>query len=86
MNKAHQDDPLDFVDLKAILRYGSPDTWNYLGPKPGSFAPANSPKALPGTMKCYDIYEDESGEEFELHYFRHADGTVGDVKTKPRSP
>ena len=81
-----QDDPLDFVDLSAILQYGSPDTWKYVGKKPGSPVSANSPKALPGTMKHYDIYEDDSGVEFELHFFRHPDGTVGDVKAKPRSP
>jgi hypothetical protein len=36
-------------------------------------------------MKHYDIYEDADGVEIELHYFRHPDGTVGDVKIKDRS-
>ena len=41
--------------------------------------------AAPGTMKHYDRYEDEFGEEIEVHYFRHPDGSVGDVKVKPPS-
>ena len=33
-------------------------------------------------MKHYDIYKDEFGKKIELHYFRHPDGSVGDVKVK----
>jgi len=33
-------------------------------------------------MKHYDRYEDDFGDEIEVHYFRHPDGTVGDVKIK----
>ena len=85
MNTPAQEDPLDFVDLDDILQHGMPENWKYLGPKQGSPVPAHTPRALPGTMKNFDIYEDETGEEIELHYFRHPDGTVGDVKVKERS-
>jgi hypothetical protein len=34
-------------------------------------------------MKHYDFYEDEFGDEIEIHYFRHPDGSVSDVKIKP---
>ena len=80
------DDPLEFVGLDDIFRYGSPDTWSYLGNKPGSPVDAHSPKAPPGTKKHYDLYRTEGGKEFELHYFRHPDGTVGNVEAKERSP
>ena len=36
-------------------------------------------------MKHYDIYMDADGEEIEIHYFRHPDGSVGNVKVMPRS-
>jgi len=36
-------------------------------------------------MKHYDIYKNLDGEEIEVHYFRHADGSVDDVKIRPRS-
>lgn len=75
-------DPLDFIDFADIMQHGDPGKWKYKGHKAGSPAPATSPLAQPGTMKHYEIYEDEFGDEIELHYFRHPDGTVGDVKIK----
>lgn len=76
------DDPLGFIDFADILRHGDPGPWRPRGPKPGSPVPANSRAAAPGTMKHYDLYEDEFGDLIEVHYFRHTDGSVGDVKIK----
>ena len=33
-------------------------------------------------MKHYDLYEDQHADVIEVHYFRHPDGTVGNVKVK----
>jgi hypothetical protein len=77
------DDPLDFIDFPDIIEHGDPTNWKYRGPKPGSPVPANSLNAQPGSMKHYDLYTDEYGDPIELHYFRHPDGSVGDVKVKP---
>lgn len=79
------DDPLDYIDFADILRHGDPGLWAFRGPKPGSPVPAHSPGAAPGTMKHYDLDDDEFGERIEVHYFRHADGSVGDVKVKESS-
>jgi hypothetical protein len=79
------DNPLDFVDFVDVLQHGDPSGWKPKGQKPGSGTAAHSPLAPPGTVKVYEIYEDEFGEEIELHYFRHPDGTVSDVKVTPRS-
>ena len=79
------ENPLEYVDFADVLQHGDPDNRVYFGPKPGSPVTANSPNALPGTMKHYDLYEDEFGDAIELHCFRHPNGTVGDVKVKPRS-
>lgn len=76
------DDPLDYVDFLDVIAHGSPDRWQFKGAKDGSPIPATSPSAQPGTMKHYDLYEDEHGSPIELHYFRYADGSVGDVKVK----
>lgn len=76
------DDPLDFIDFADVLQHGDPSKWNRIGPKPGSPVPAHSSNAPPGTMKHYDFYEDEFGNAIEVHYFRHPDGSVGDVKLK----
>ena len=76
------DDPLDFIDFADVLQHGDPGKWKFKGHKAGSPTPAKSPLAQPGTMKNYEIYEDEFGVEIELHYFRHPDGSVGDVKVK----
>lgn len=76
------EDPLDFVDFADIIQHGDPYKWKFLGPKPGSPAPATSPVAQEGTMKYYDLYEDEHGDLIELHYFRHFDGSVVNVKIK----
>jgi hypothetical protein len=85
MSGASPDDPLDYIDMDDVLQHGSPSDWTSLGPKPGSPVPATSPNAPPGTMKHYDIYRDQFGDEFEVHDFRHPDGSVGDVKIRPRS-
>ena len=76
------EDPLDFVDFADIIQHGDPRKWQYKGLKPGSPTPATSPHAQTGTMKHYDLYEDEHGDLIELHYFRHIDGSVVDVKIK----
>ncbi len=76
------DDPLDFIDLRSVLAHGDPTKWKPIGPKPGSPTIAHSPDAEPGTMKHYELYEDELGDLIEVHYFRHPDGSVGDVKVK----
>jgi hypothetical protein len=75
-------DPLDFIDFADIFRHGDPGTWISRGPKPGSPVIAHSGVAQPGTMKHYDLYTDEFGAEIEVHYFRHPDGSVGNVKVK----
>jgi len=80
------DDPLDFVHEDAIIEYGLPDSWIFVGPKAGSPAPANSPQAPPGTRKHYDLYRTIDGVIFELHYFRLPDGSVQRVEAKPESP
>jgi hypothetical protein len=79
------DNPLDFVDFADVLQHGDPENWKYNGEKPGSRAPAHSPLAPTGTLKIYEIYVDEFGDEIELHYLRHQDGSVSDVKVTPRS-
>ncbi|HEX3314949.1 MAG TPA: hypothetical protein VHR72_08670 [Gemmataceae bacterium] len=82
MDDSSEQDPLDFIDIDDIMQHGDPGKWKSLGPKHGSGVPANSPLAAPGTTKHYDLYEDEFGDVIEVHYFRHPDGTVGDVKIK----
>ena len=77
------EDPLDFIDFADVLVHGDPGKWVSKGPKKGSPAPATSSRAIPGTMKHYDLYLDEHGDDIEVHYFRHPDGTVGDVKVRP---
>ena len=79
------DDPLDFIDFDEILQHGDPGRWRRKGEKAGSGVVANSPHAPPGTLKIYEIYDDEFGDEIEVHYFRHPDGAVSDVKVKQRS-
>lgn len=79
------DDPLDYVDFADVLQHGDPRRWTFRGEKPGSGVPAHSPNAPRGALKIYDIYEDEFGDEIELHYFRHPDGSVSGVKVTPRS-
>ncbi len=76
------DDPLDFIDPIDVFGHGNPNRWVPKGPKAGSPTPATSPNASPGTMKHYDLYEDEFGDLIEVHYFRYPDGSVGDVKVK----
>jgi len=77
-----QEDPLDYIDMIDVLQHGDPSKWTFKALKAGSGVPATSPTASPGTTKHYDIYDDEFGDEIEVHYFRHADGTVGNVKVK----
>lgn len=78
-------DPLDELDLNVIAQHGDPSLWTCLGPKSGSPTPATSGNASFGTMKHYDLYTNEFGDEIELHYFRYPDGSVTDVKVKARS-
>ena len=77
-----REDPFDKVGYPDCLIHGDPSTWTSRGPKAGSPAPATSPNAQPGTMKHYDLYDDEHGDRIELHYFRNPDGSVDDVKVK----
>jgi hypothetical protein len=79
------DDPLDYVDFADVLQHGDPSNWTSQGVKAGSGVPAHSPNAPTGTLKIYELYEDEFGDEIELHYFRHPDGSVSNVKVTPRS-
>ncbi len=79
------EDPLEYIDFDEVIQHGDPGRWNFRGEKPGSGVPADSPSAPLGTVKIYEVYQDEFGEELEVHYFRHVDGTVSDVKVKPRS-
>ncbi len=78
-------DPLDYIDMDDVIQHGDPSRWTLVGPKPGSPVPATSASAAPGTMKHYDVYQDAFGDEIEVHYFRHTNGSVGGVKIKPRS-
>jgi hypothetical protein len=79
------DNPLDYVDFVDILQHGDPGQWKFKEVKPASGITATSPDAPAGTLKIYEIYEDEFGIEIELHYFRHSDGEVSGVKVTPRS-
>ncbi len=83
MSSIPQEDPLDYIDIDDVLQHGDPSKWTFVGRKAGSGVPATSPLAPPGTTKHYDIYKDEFGDDIEVHYFRHPDGSVGDVKIKP---
>jgi hypothetical protein len=74
------EDPLDYIDFADILVHGDPRKWTYKGKKQGRPTPVTSPGASPGTMKHYDIYEDEFGDQIEIHYFRNSDGSLGEVK------
>ena len=76
------DDPLDFIDPEDLFEHGDPGLWKFKGVKSGSGVPAHSANAPPGTLKIYEIYEDEFGDQIEVHYFRHLDGTISDVKVK----
>jgi|GEM_PF-5704206 len=78
------DDPFDFLEFDAIVQHGDPKNWKHKGAKSGSGAIARSPNAPSGTVKIYEIYADEFGKEIELHYFRHSDGRVSQVKVTPR--
>ena len=42
------DDPLEFVDFANVVEHGDPSHWRFIGPKPGSPAPATSPSTNPG--------------------------------------
>jgi hypothetical protein len=77
-----QEEPLDYIDMDDVIQHGDPGKWFFVGPKAGSPVPATSLKAPPGTMKHYDIYRNVFGDLIEVHYFRHADGSVADVKIK----
>lgn len=79
------EDPLDQVDFVDVLQHGDPTNWKLLGEKEGSGIRAHASDAPPGTVKIYEIYRDEFGDEIELHYFRHADGRVSGAKVTPRT-
>jgi hypothetical protein len=79
------DDPLEFIDFDDVLQHGDPGHWTLIEEKPGSGVPAHSSDAPPGTLKIYQIYRDEFQDEIEVHFFRHPDGTVSNVKVKQRS-
>lgn len=83
MTGVPQEDPLDYIDMDDVIPHGDPTKWTYLGPKVGSGVPATSPTAEPGTTKHYELYKDVDGDEIVVHFFRHLDGTVSDVKVKP---
>lgn len=80
MSSLPPEDPLEYIDIDDVLQHGDPARWNARGPKPGSPVDAHSLSAPPGTMKHYDLYTDLFGHDIEVHYFRHPDGTVADVK------
>jgi hypothetical protein len=80
--KIPMDDPLDFIDPDEIYDHGDPNNWKKVGTKKGSGALAHSRTAPPGTRKIYEIYEDVFGDRIEVHYFRHPDGTVSNVKVE----
>ena len=79
---ATPEDPLDYIDFDDIIQHGDPKKWSFIGAKPRSGVAATSSFAQPGTTKHYDTYRDEFGDQIEVHYFRHPDGSVGDVKIK----
>ncbi len=80
---ADGDDPLEFVHIVDVTQHGDPGKWARLGHKDGSPAIAKSKRAPPGSWKVMEEWEDECGSRFELHFFRHADGSVSNVKTVP---
>ena len=70
-------DPLDYIPFSDILKHGDPANWKYHGRKSVAAKTVNAP---PLTLKVYEYYEDEFGDLMEIHYFRHSDGTVSNVK------
>jgi hypothetical protein len=74
------EDPLDYVDFVDVVAHGDPSRWIYVGPKAGSPLEATSSYAHEGSMKHYDLYRDTHGQIIEVHYIRHVDGSVVDVK------
>ncbi len=79
MDFPEKQDPLEEVPFAEVLKHGDPNNWTFIGKKKGSSLPAKSTRAVPLTLKVYEIYEDEYGEIIELHYFRHSGGTVTNV-------
>lgn len=82
MSGVPEEDPLDYIDMDDVIQHGNPSNWTFLGPKPGSPTLAYSPDTRAGTTKHYDLYRDDFGQVIEVHYFRHLDGTVENVKIK----
>lgn len=68
---------------EAQFKHGNLETWKYKGEKPTSGRQATDKD--PGTIKVYEIWKNAAGKEFELHYFKHLDGTLEDLKEKPRT-
>lgn len=71
------DDPLEYLPFSDVLKHGDPSYWKFQGRKT---APAKTPSAPPQTLKVYEYYEDSFGDAVEVHYFRHSDGSVSNVK------
>ena len=74
------------MDLDDIKKFGDPSKWKPKGPKKGSGAPAHSPAAPPGTKKQYEVFEDEFGNEIEVHYFEDLTGGTSNITIVPSSP
>jgi len=71
------------MTLDEFNEHGDPSNWNFEGEKPGSGLPATSPNAPPGTLKIYERWTDEFGTLLEVHYFKHLDGSLSNVKLSP---
>ena len=78
------DDPLDYIDFADILQAWRSGKMEVQGTEAGKPHTGHFAKRLQGTMKHYD-QDDEFGDEIEVHYFRHPDGSVADVKIKLKS-
>jgi hypothetical protein len=74
------EDVFEYVDFLDVIAHGDPAKWKYLGSKQGSPIAAKSQHAHEGSMKHYELYEDIHGDRIELHFIRHSDGSVVDVK------
>jgi hypothetical protein len=73
------EDPLDFIPFSDVLKHGDPNNWKFRGRQS---VLATDDDAPPHTLKVYESYEDEYGDLIDVHYFRHSDGSVSNVKVK----
>jgi hypothetical protein len=53
--------------------HGDPSAWKYLGKKT---VRATEPGREPGSMKVYEVFLDENGNQVESHYWLNPDRTV----------